>query len=525
MFYGVNNYIWLNLNEFPPYGAEGHHLLKSLDHLDILTHFSKHTFSALLKVDSSRPPFFPISMAVSNIIWGNSRVVSIMTNLFFTGLLFFSIYYMGKKMQNRNTGLLAAFIVAMYPFVFGLSRMARDNFASIALVCLSLCCLIYTDGFRRILPTILLGLFLGLGILTRLAFILFIIGPIVTLVIIVLLDKNSFPIRKNIILNLSLASIIAIFLGSIWYFHSLPFLLKFYPGWSYLQKYPSSFAPKSLSFQYFIFYFQGLINGQISPFFAILFFIGLIVVLKRGKLNPLLFSWIIVAYAIFTLIINKEPKETSEYLPAFALITALGILKLKKQWLKRCLVYIIIFGGLAQYFIVSYTNPSSTGIKLSFFNELKMEGFTGPSYLYPISEVFFHYPRKGDWQISKIVSEIQKENSTFDNDVTIGVTDAFIQIKTDWFDNLKPKSWHENFVTANVDAVSYFLRTNRLFYNVISLTNWTKDWRRDPLLDFIISVNKLEIIAPLIARNYKLILQVNAPDASPVYVYKNVTPD
>lgn len=524
LFYAINNYIWLNLNEFPPFAGEAYHLLKGLDHLNILTHPHKHMFPALIKISNYRPPLFPISMAVSNIIWGNSRVVSTMTNIFFAGILFFSLYFMGKKMQDRNAGLLAAFIVAMYPFVFGLSRMARDNFASMALVCLSLSCLVYTEGLKRFFPVILLGLFLGLGVLTRFTFIFFVIGPIIITAAIAILNKtSSVTSRKNIILNLSLATVIAILLGSIWFLPNFSLMLKNYLEFLYLPKYPVSLAPKLFSLESFTFYLKGLINGQISPLFVILFLIGLITILKKGKSNPLFFSWVVVTYIIFSLIMNKEVRETSEYLPAFALTTSMGILSIEKQWLKRCLIYIIIFGGLAQYFIVSYTTPSSAGIKLSFFKAGTREGLAGPSYLHPINEVFFYYPRKGDWQISKIISVIQKESSVYGNDATIGVTDAYIEIKTDWYDNSKVGSWHENFVAANVNAINYFLRVNGLFYKVIGLSRHAEGWRESPSLDFIISVNKIEILAPLIFREYKLILQANVPDGSPIYVYKRVT--
>lgn len=525
MFYAVNNYIWLNLNKFPAFAGEAYHLLRSLDYFEILTNPSVHLFSDLLRVDNLRPPFFHLCMAVSNILWGNSKVVSIMTNIFFAGILFSSVYYMGKKMQDKKAGLLAAFIVAMYPFVFGLSRMAKTYFASMALTCLSLCCLIYTDKFKRTLFSILLGVFLGLGALTRIQFVFFVFGPLILMTVSALTDKDSMPKRKKVMLNLVLTAIITILVGGIWYFSRFLFLLETYGYYSYLQKTNPLIFPKLFSFPSVIFYFRSLINGQISLLFILLFFIGLIVILRKGKFEPMLFSWIIVTYAIFTLIKMKEFRITSEYLPAFALITALGILRLKKQWLKRCLVYIIIFGGLTQYFIVSYTNPSSSGIKLSFFDGRLAEGLTVSSYLYPINEVFFHYPRRGDWQIGKIISMIQKESSTHNSDITIGVTDAYIDVKTDWFDPFKLDSWHENFVATNVDALNYFLRTNGLSYNVISLSYWKGDWRRNPLLDFIISVKEIENLAPSVFQQYKLILQTEAPDRSPIYVYKRASLD
>lgn len=521
LFYAINNYIWLKMHQLPPCTDEAYHLLRSLDYFNILTHPSKGMFSALVKVDNLRPPFFHICMTISNIVWGSSRVVSIMANIFFAGVLFFSTYHLGRKMQDEKTGLLATFTIAMYPFIFGLSRMSLSNFASTALVCLSLCCLLYTDRFRQNFPSILLGLFLGLGVLTDLTFTFFIAGPLISIVIIALFSKDLVFERKKIILNLTLVIIIGLMIGGLWYFPRFPFLLRTYLKYGY-QEYP--FLPELFSFSSLTYYFRSLIDGQISPLFAVLFFIGLTKILtkKEKKIKLLLFSWIIVTYIIFTLIKGKDFEGTSAYLPAFALITAGGILKFQKRWLKRCLIYTIILGGLFQYFIVSYTNPSSTGIKLSFFNGKLVKGLTISSYFYPISEAFFHYPRRGDWRIDDVIAAIQKE-SPDNEDVTIGVTDAYVDIKTDWHDplNVDPPS-HENFITANTDALQYFLRTNRLSYNVISLSCWKEDWRRNPLLDFIIGVEKIENLAPLISQQYEPIFQTAVPDGSLVYVYKRL---
>jgi len=522
IFYGINNYIWLSDHQLPSCFDEAYHLVSSLKYVDILRHPSKDMFSSLLKVDDRRPPFFHFCMAVSNIIWGKSKASSvIMTNIFFAGILFLSVYHIGKNMEDKKTGLLAVFIVAMYPYIFGLSRMSLPNFASIAVICLSLWCIICTDSFTRLFPSILLGLFIGLGSLTRLTFIFFVIGPLIIIAIIALFDKNLAFERKKIILNLALIIIVAVAIGGIWYFPRLPFLIKTYFKVGYHLTPP--IFPPLFSFPSYIYYFRSLINGQISLFFAFIFLIALVRILKsrRERLKPLLFSWIIIAYIIFTLIKTKDFKNTSAYLPAFALITSIGIMKFRTQWLKKILVYVIILGGLFQYFIISFTEPSLTNIRLSFFNGKIVEGLIIPSYLYPLSEVNFHYPRKGDWRLDDVIAVI-KQNSFDKKNITIGVTDAYIDIKTDWFDPLRIDSSHENFITTNVDALEYFLRTNRLFYNVISLSYWNEDWRRKPLLDFIISVKEIENLAPLISQQYKLIFQTAVPDRSPIYVYKAI---
>jgi 4-amino-4-deoxy-L-arabinose transferase-like glycosyltransferase len=542
-FYGINNYIWLRMHQFPAYGDEAYHLLKALEYLDILSHPTKDMFSALLRVDNLRPPFFHLCLAVSNIICGKSKIVSIMANIFFAGVLFFSVYYMGKKLENKNAGLLAAFTVALYPFVFGLSRVSLSYFASMSLVSLSLLILIYTDKFKRTFPSILLGLFLALGALTRSTFVFFVIGPLITIVIIALNDKNSVRIRKRIILNLCLAVIIAALLAGIWYFPRLFLLLRTFRGYIFYEEFlPQGIFPDIFSFSNFIYYFRALVNGQLSPLFVLLFFGGLIGILKgkRGKLNAVLFSWIIVPYIIFMLFPVKFIRFTSEYLPVFALITGIGIMRLPIQWVRRPLILIIIFGGLFEFFIISFTIPSSTGLRLSFSN-FEREDFkrlltlsdaysnSDSLYLYPVNEVSFHYPRKGDWRIDDIFSTIQREEPVSKEKITIGFTNVMMRKKLYWWDVEKKflsKSgfYGENTVVTDPCTIEYFLEMNGLFnyYHTITLANWDRDWRQRALLDFIVSIIPIENLAPLVSKQYKLILQTEVPDGSLVYVYKRL---
>lgn len=520
LFYITNNYIWLKLNELNPFAGPAYHLLRGLDYSEIFKSFPNYAPVALLAIDNIRPPLFHLCLAVVNILFGNSIIAYAMLNIFFAAVLFFSVYCIGKKLRSETTGLLSVFILGMYPFVFGLSRMIKTNFASMALSCVIICCLFYTDKFRKTIPSILLGLSIGIASLIRLQFIFFIIGPLGTLIIIMLFDKEIPSLRKKAVLNFILSGIAAALSGGIWYLMKLPSLLKAYLSFGFSYNFSPVVSPKLFSLSSLTFYLRSLINGQLTPFFSLIFLIGLFILLKKRKLNSLLISWIIIPYFIFTLISFKEARITSEYLPAFALITAEGILLIDRQWLKRFLILIIIFGGLAQYFLVSFTNPSFTRLRISFFTGKLTEGLTVSSYLYPLSEVNFHYPRKGNWKIEDVISAIVSESPASNEKFVIGVTDACIDMKTKWFDPFNLTSWHENFITTNTDAISYFVRTRGLPYSIIGLSFYKGDWVRNPLFDFIVSVKKIEDIAPALTDRYGLILQTHVSDGSPVYVYK-----
>ena len=531
LFYGINNYIWLGLNKLPSTTDQASHLLSNLRYLEILSKPSRDMFIRLLKVDTFYPPFFPLCAAIVNLIFGHSATISIMTNMIFAAVLFFSVYYIGRKLVDEKLGLFAVFIVSMYPYIFGLSKMFLLEFALTSMVCFSFCCLLYTDNFNYRGYSALFGISLGIGMLTKPTFIFFLIGPLIIAIISIFWNYKLISIRRRAKLNLGIAFIISIIIGGSWYFPRLS------DQWyqHICSKWSSFLGPLKISTSV-IYYFKLLILDQIAPFFAFLFLAGLILLLKdRRRLRSLLVLlwWIIVPYAIFILINVRFMYYTVPNLPAIALISSGGILSIQNRYIKRCLIYIIVIWALIQYTIISYTAPTSVKIRVSFPTSVKIrDSFfsektsyepSQPCHILPIADCFYHFPRKGDWKLDDVMRIIEKNNPNHIN-FSIGVTDAFLDSKNvNWFDprpSALSTSWHDNFLVTNNATVEYFVKVKKLPHTVISLTYAKEDWMGSPLLDFIISVKDLKDIAPAIARYYEIILHTTVPDGSPIYVYK-----
>lgn len=529
VFFGINNYIWLRLNKLPPTSDQAFHLLSNLKYLEILTKPSWDIFARLFQVDTFYPPFFPFCAAILNLIFGHSITSSIMTNMIFAIVLFFSIYYIGRKWEDKNTGLFAVFIVSMYPYIFGLSKTFLLEFALTALVCFSFCCLLYTDNFSRKGYSALFGISLGLGMLTKPTFIFFLIGPLIITIIRPFWNyKISLPQRKTI-LNLGIVFIIFVIITGSWYFQNFSNL------WQRMSIKGNFFGPLRILTSS-VYYFKLLIFDQIAPFFTFLFFTGLILLLKdKYKFKSLLtlLLWIIVPYMLFILMNVRFMSYTVPNLPAVALISSWGILKIQNRYIKRCLVYIVIIWALIQYNIISYTTPTSVKIRVSFptsvkirnsfFSEKTSFDFSQPCHILPIVEFFYHFPRKGDWKLDEIIRVIDENNPGHRN-LSIGVTDADIGgRKVGWFDpdpRVLATSWQDNLLVVNHSAVEYFIKVKKLPYKIVGLMNAGEHWMNSPLLDFIISIKEMKVIAPTIARYYALILQTAVPDGSPIYVYE-----
>ncbi|MDD4939420.1 MAG: glycosyltransferase family 39 protein [Candidatus Omnitrophica bacterium] len=531
LFYGINNSIWLKLDDLPPTSDEAFHLLSSLKYSEILTSPSPDIFLRLLDVDKMYPPFFTFCAALMSLVIGHSIIALVMTNMVFAAALFFSVYFIGRKYEDKYTGLFAAFILSMYPYVFGLSRTFLLDFALLAMVGFSLCCLVYSDNLRRSGYSALFGVSLGIGILTKQTFVIFLVAPLAMAVINIVFNRESIHLRKKSVFNLGVALVLAAIIAGIWH---LPKLFELQSAWNKYQYAKTHLFGPSTILSSVTYYAKLLTFDQIAPFFTALFLIGSVFLLKNKAKSFLIFLlWFILPYALFIFAGVRYMTDTIPALLPIALISGAGILKIKNQFLKRSAILLTVVLALIQYGIISYTSPEETKMRVSFPTSIKIRDsffkrqtsfdFSQSCHILPIGEFFYHFPRKGDWKLEQIIEAIELNNpgSKYSE---IGVTDAAIDCeRVAWFDpdpGTLGDFWRDNFMVVNNSAVEYFVNAARLPYKVISLLYSNKDWMHSAKLDFIISVKSLEYIAPDIAGAYSLILKTAVPDESPVYVYK-----
>jgi 4-amino-4-deoxy-L-arabinose transferase-like glycosyltransferase len=511
IFHAVNNYIWLRLNQRPIFDDDAFHSLAALKIAVILQHFSWSDFTRLISfpVVSFYPPFFHFCMAISNIIFGKSLISSVMTNIFFLAVLSGSLYYIGKKMGNKNIGVLSFFLVSMYPFVFGLSRTPFPDFALTAMVTFSLCCLIYTDDFTNSFFSLLFGFSLGLGMLTKQVFVFFIVTPLVFTILKLFFGKGMYKARA---VNLSISFLTAFFLSGYWYISNLKYSLPEYMRAAYIDA--PMFGPcQNFSFDSASYYIRRLADNQVLPFFCIIFILGVFIFFRsKIKMKTFLLLSLLGPLAIFTFLIQtKEPKSTVPYLPVFALISAAGILDLKQASLKRFLIVLSVVFGLYQYYIVSCFELSKWAKRIPRF------GFLVPAHnLRPIVS-YHHFFSRGSLKLDEVLSLIEEREKAGNKRAGVAWQNA---AKMRWLDI----PWKDNYAITNGSAIRYYSQLKGLNSTIVSLNNrelpkpWWKDEKLLPGIIFL--VYPLEKQAPdYVVKKYRLLKTIDLTDKSRVYVY------
>jgi 4-amino-4-deoxy-L-arabinose transferase-like glycosyltransferase len=154
------------------------HLVRTLIYNDILQVVNIRSLFEALTWSWNRPPLSHLAAVPLYRLFGVSTDVALMTNCIFVTMLVFSVYGIGKRLFSRKAGLLAAFLVSTYPILFSISRMPYVDYTLTAMVALSIYLLVVGEGFRHRSASLLLGLVMGLGILTKWPFVAFAGGSI-----------------------------------------------------------------------------------------------------------------------------------------------------------------------------------------------------------------------------------------------------------------------------------------------------------------------------------------------------------
>ncbi len=177
-FHLLANWAWLSSNVTLVGWDQPSHLWKSLVCNELLRQSNPVSLFQAIVLSKFRPPLLFFSTVVFYRLFGLSTDVALMSNSPYWALILLSTYGIGKRVYDRNVGLLAAFLVSTFPLIFSLSRSFYFEFALAAMVSLSIYLLLLTEGFRDRRYSLLLGISLGLGMLMKQSFIAFLIAPL-----------------------------------------------------------------------------------------------------------------------------------------------------------------------------------------------------------------------------------------------------------------------------------------------------------------------------------------------------------
>jgi 4-amino-4-deoxy-L-arabinose transferase-like glycosyltransferase len=186
---GVNA-LWLTTNVVTVGMDRMFHQVTSLAYDHILRQgVSLQSLFTALTWSDYYPPLVHMTVAGFYQMLGVSMDVAAMANSLYLALLLLAVYGIGERLAGQGpwVGLLSAFLVSLLPMIFAMSRYLYLDFALTAMVAANICLLLRSDRFQRRGYALLYGLSLGLGLLVKWTFVVFVAGPL----LLVLLRRDT----------------------------------------------------------------------------------------------------------------------------------------------------------------------------------------------------------------------------------------------------------------------------------------------------------------------------------------------
>jgi len=398
-FHLITTHLWLSCNTQQIAWDQIRHFFNAVEAFQIvntgLNPWSLVTFSEYY------PPFFYL-VTIPFISLGPSLQSATMVNILFLGIILFCTYGIARHLfTNRGAALLAVFLVGMYPGIFTIARVYMLDLALTAMVALSTYLILKTNLFSSTRFSLLLGIALGFGMLTKWTFPLFLFIP--TVYSLAISDLRSKKTLRNLLL-------ISFACGTIclpWYLTHLgdvkaAFAFAGSATTEVRGDVPPS-AVKGLS------YLVLLINSQIFIVFFAIFLLGLALLLSLGRRTKLL---LLLAYAfpyvVLSIPSNIDLRFTLPLLPFVAVISSVILRNLSTKKSKALILIPLILFSFLQFSIVSYEVPElwSSGPTV--------DTLIGQIRLLPPGLTSTGRPVNQDWRIPEILN-IVYVNSRYDD--------------------------------------------------------------------------------------------------------------
>ncbi|MBI1975961.1 MAG: glycosyltransferase family 39 protein [Candidatus Omnitrophica bacterium] len=428
------NYLWIKDDNSIRGDGSQNHLLFSIDFYyllsDILQDQTTHLWTKTGRIIQllSAPPghesvYWPNGLNLTAFVFyslfGKSLLIAKLSLFPYVVILLYATYSIGKWISSGFVGILASFVLFMYPIIFESSRQFQPDLPLTSMVALDVLLLLKSDEFRNRKYSFLFGLSLGWSMLIKGQAMLFIMGPLAMTGYRIF--RNSWKasrIQTEQLQNGIIGAIVSILIASLWWGphleitmdrleeHILPNHRAIEAFFSYDEKYSMaglSYHPRAL-FHY-----------SVSP---VLFLISVLCFISflRGeaRYKDLLLAWLLIPFLLFSFVFTaKDIRFLMPILPIMALVTAHEVGRIKRNGQKIPLFTFLVFFSLTQFYLLSYASQEAKHLSIGPFRLLGVvDGFIGADY-------GGGPPHKEEFKIKEIIGAI-KENADRNNSVKIG---------------------------------------------------------------------------------------------------------
>src|SRR5438876_61580 len=198
--------VWLAIDRRPPAWDYANHLERVVTCAEDL---ARGDIKRILERSSFYPPFVPCTAALAYRLWPTDEASAQAVVLLFLGLGMAATYLLGRRFSGGAAGVVAAIAFGTAPFVVYISLRFQLDLPLAAMVAIAIEALLRTEGFRRTSWSLGAGIVVGLGLLTKPTFLVYVLVPIVWVTV-------QIAERRRIV-NAAVAAAVAMALSLPWY--------------------------------------------------------------------------------------------------------------------------------------------------------------------------------------------------------------------------------------------------------------------------------------------------------------------
>lgn len=365
------NLVWFRLDQAPPMWDQSHYLMSS-ERLfrTLIDEGWLSFFDAYTTVFGTKAPLITVLPIPLYYFLGNIYESALYINLIFILICSIYLYKLTSLVADEKTALISVFILNTFPLAFAMSRELLVEYGLMTLVVSWMYHIIRLDSGNRRLDALALGIILGLGMLMKISFLVYIAFP--TVFLIALKSAHIKRLPDNWIRNLLIIALIGAAIAGPWYLRNLPKIVEFVfsAGYGDLAKYYGT--GDVFTFGAIQAYWGSLINSGISFYYFILLAASvstsiLVAILARrsdtgrqfeSKYLLFILIWILVPLTLFTFSVNKDYRYSLPYYPALAILCAVAMTRVAVVKPLKYLPIILLIFPAFNYFYMSFAKDA-----------------------------------------------------------------------------------------------------------------------------------------------------------------------
>jgi 4-amino-4-deoxy-L-arabinose transferase-like glycosyltransferase len=366
-FFAVTTMVWLRLDTVPPSWDEAHYLRASHELYRTLLDQGPVAFAAAFsQALGTKAPLIAVLPFPFYVLFGESHLAACYVNVALVVVASWYLFKLGELVAGRRTALMSVIVLNTFPLVAALSRVFLVEYGLMTLVIAWMYYLVRWRSGEIGRSSWALGLLLGLGLLMKVSFPLYVAAPTVTVMAPWLVgDRRAQPAPLG-----SLLRVVAIggAVAAPWYLENWATVLRFVVEGGYGELAEAYGRGAVFSLATVTAYWRDLVSFGVSTWYGLLLALTgcSIAVVSLGRRRwpewpsghlDLLLAWWVFPWLVLTFAVNKDVRYTMAYLPALALLLCGAIARLFHGRLAIVsLALVAALGGL-NYGLYSFALP------------------------------------------------------------------------------------------------------------------------------------------------------------------------